>query len=45
MDFKSRMNLNVVNAPMSGIRKIADSVASMPDVIIIRYQNLTQEIL
>ncbi len=33
MDFKSRMNLNVVNAPMSGIRKIADSVASMPDVI------------
>ncbi|MEI7904565.1 MAG: pyridoxal phosphate-dependent aminotransferase [Candidatus Firestonebacteria bacterium] len=33
MDMKAKLNMNVVNAPMSGIRKIADSVAQMKGVI------------
>ena len=33
MDMKSKLNMNVVNAPMSGIRKISDSVAQMKDII------------
>ena len=33
MDMKSKLNINVVNAPMSGIRKIADSVAQIKGVI------------
>jgi aminotransferase len=33
MDMKLKLNMNVVNAPMSGIRKIADSVAQMKDII------------
>ena len=33
MDMKSKLNMNVVNAPMSGIRKISDAVAQMKDII------------
>ena len=33
MDMKSKLNMNVVNAPMSGIRKIADSVAQVKGII------------
>lgn len=33
MDMKLKLNMNVVNAPMSGIRKISDLVAQMKDII------------
>ena len=33
MDMKAKLNMNVINAPMSGIRKIADSIAQMKDII------------
>ncbi len=33
MDIKSKLNMNVINAPMSGIRKISDMVMQMKDVI------------
>ena len=33
MDMKSKLNMNVVDAPVSGIRKIFNSVAQMKDVI------------
>jgi len=33
MDIKAKLNMNVVNAPMSGIRKIADMVMQMKDVV------------
>ena len=33
MGIKAKLNMNVVNAPMSGIRKIADMVMQMKDVI------------
>jgi aspartate/methionine/tyrosine aminotransferase len=33
MEMKSKLNMNVVNAPMSGIRKISDAVAQMKNII------------
>ncbi|OGF44517.1 MAG: hypothetical protein A2452_12810 [Candidatus Firestonebacteria bacterium RIFOXYC2_FULL_39_67] len=33
MDIKAKLNLNVINAPMSGIRKISDMVMQMKDVV------------
>ena len=33
MDMKAKLNMHVVNPPMSGIRKISDAVAQMKDII------------
>ena len=33
MDYKGKLNMNVMNAPMSGIRKISDMVMTMKDVV------------
>ncbi|MFH1075098.1 MAG: pyridoxal phosphate-dependent aminotransferase [Candidatus Firestonebacteria bacterium] len=33
MDIKAKLNMNVINAPMSGIRKISDMVMQMKDVV------------